>query len=107
MAWDNNAERKEHTRESAEVTISLDKEELEKIAAFAELDVDTMSVEDLAEALHGIVAEMEAPEQEQTVSKEEVIAWGNGTGTQLRQYFYFQNGTRHHRRRRQADIEGL
>lgn len=30
MAWDNNAERKEHTRESAEVTISLDKEELEK-----------------------------------------------------------------------------
>ena len=60
MAWDNNAERKEHTRESAEVTISLDKEELEKIAAFAELDVDTMSVEDLAEALHGIVAEMEA-----------------------------------------------
>lgn len=34
MAWDNNAERKEHTRESAEVTISLDKEELEKIAAF-------------------------------------------------------------------------
>lgn len=51
MAWDNNAERKEHTRESAEVTISLDKEELEKIAAFAELDVDTMSVEDLAEAL--------------------------------------------------------
>lgn len=33
-----------------------------------------MSVEDLAEALHGIVAEMEAPEQEQTVSKEEVIA---------------------------------
>ena len=58
MAWDNNAERKEHTRESAEVTISLDKEELEKIAAFAELDVDTMSVEDLAEALHGIVAEM-------------------------------------------------
>lgn len=81
MAWDNNAETllgeelegKEHTRESAEVTISLDKEELEKIAAFAELDVDTMSVEDLAEALHGIVAEMEAPEQEQTVSKEEVI----------------------------------
>lgn len=58
MAWDNNAERKEHTRESAEVTISLDKEELEKIAAFAELDVDTMSVEDLAEALHGIVAVM-------------------------------------------------
>lgn len=65
MAWDNNAETllgeeltnildstiknfleqvsdelegKEHTRESAEVTISLNKEELEKIAAFAELD---------------------------------------------------------------------
>lgn len=73
MAWDNNAERKEHTRESAEVTISLDKEELEKIAAFAELDVDTMSVEDLAEALHGIVAEMEAPEQEQTVSKKKLL----------------------------------
>lgn len=83
MAWDNNAERKEHTRESAEVTISLDKEELEKIAAFAELDVDTMSVEDLAEALHGIVAEMEAPEQEQTVSKEEVIAWGKETLSDL------------------------
>ncbi len=83
MAWDNNAERKEHTRESAEVTISLDKEKLEKIAAFAELDVDTMSVEDLAEALHGIVAEMEAPEQEQTVSKEEVIAWGKETLSDL------------------------
>lgn len=83
MAWDNNAERKEHTRESAEVTISLDKEELEKIAAFAKLDVDTMSVEDLAEALHGIVAEMEAPEQEQTVSKEEVIAWGKETLSDL------------------------
>lgn len=83
MAWDNNAERKEHTRESAEVTISLDKEELEKIAAFAELDVDTMSVEDLVEALHGIVAEMEAPEQEQTVSKEEVIAWGKETLSDL------------------------
>lgn len=83
MAWDNNAERKEHTRESAEVTISLDKEELEKIAAFAELDVDTMSVEDLAEALHGIVAEVEAPEQEQTVSKEEVIAWGKETLSDL------------------------
>lgn len=42
-----------------------------------------MSVEDLAEALHGIVAEMEAPEQEQTVSKEEVIAWGKETLSDL------------------------
>lgn len=58
MAWDNNAERKEHTRESAEVTISLDKEELEKIAAFAELDVDTMSVEDLAFASCHCVSNM-------------------------------------------------
>lgn len=30
MAWDNNAERKEHTRESAEVTISLDKRNWKK-----------------------------------------------------------------------------
>lgn len=73
MAWDNNAERKEHTRESAEVTISLDKEELEKIAAFAELDVDTMSVEDLAEALHGIVAEMEAPERNRRFPKKKLL----------------------------------
>ncbi len=65
----------EYVRDEMTVQLTLNSEELLKLAAVLEIKVNKLDKEDVASALHDLISEVET-EPELTVTEEEVIEWG-------------------------------
>lgn len=70
---------KKFVRDEMTVHITLNKEELEKLATIAQTNVNSLTADDVTSTLHEIVQQVQQMEKpELSVSREEVIEWAKG-----------------------------
>lgn len=67
-------EGKEYVRDEVTVQLTLDRDELEKLADMAGVDVNELDNETIISTLHSTIEQVAEPEL--TVSEEEIIEWG-------------------------------
>lgn len=67
-------EGKEYVRDEVTVQLTLDRDELEKLADMAGVDVNELDNETIISTLHSAIEQVAEPEL--TVSEEEIIKWG-------------------------------
>lgn len=74
-------EGKEYVRDEVTVQLTLDRDELEKLADMAGVDVNELDNETIISTLHSTIEQVAEPEL--TVSEEEIIEWGKAQISEL------------------------